>query len=386
MVGKLWKACLGLLAGIGFSAAAPGPWLPPEYAPARAVLLSDIVLEDHNGYLLLDQLLQARAEVWLLSRSARLSELRTQLQALTGLTLPKAPALHILPIPTDSVWARDWAPLFTFTASSSPLMTLLDAEYWPNRPQDDAVPQRLSQQPLTGPLRVLPLNLSLEGGDLACSRRVCVISSRALAGRPFAELQSKLARAFRQPLVLAERLPYESTGHLDMWTKFLDDETLLIAQVVPEAQQGLDKIPPPLRESYAEIGAFLERQATGVDATGLARPEALVSRLRAWMPRLKVVRVPLPLPFAEHGELIFRSYVNSLLVNGRAILPRYARDGYGHPYPDQPALRQYERQVEAVYRQAGYDPVWIPADYLILSGGAWHCATMQVPAYPSPSQ
>ena len=64
---------------------------------------------------------------------------------------------------------------------------------------------------------------------------------------------------------------------------------------------------------------------------------------------------------------MFRSYTNSLLVNGTAFVPQYATDPVHGP------------RVEAIYQDLGFKVVWVPSDSLIRDGGAVHCVTMQVP-------
>jgi agmatine/peptidylarginine deiminase len=83
----------------------------------------------------------------------------------------------------------------------------------------------------------------------------------------------------------------------------------------------------------------------------------------------------MPLPDSD----VFRSYTNSLLLNGTALIPRYIRSISGS-YPDQSLQDSYEAEVRAIYESLGYKVVFIPSDGMIDNGGAVHCVTMQVPA------
>ncbi len=97
---------------------------------------------------------------------------------------------------------------------------------------------------------------------------------------------------------------------------------------------------------------------------------------------MKIKRIPLPLPMVLNEISFFRSYVNSLLINGNVILPRFERlflDDGVHDYPDADLIANYELQVEALYREAGYAPIWANADHLVTYGGTWHCLAAQVP-------
>ena len=385
----------GQLAAAAPFAQAPGFYLPPEYAATRAVLVSEIILADENGYRLIQALLQARTEVWFLSDSvAGYDDMLSHLHQVYGLRAPDLARIRQLPVKTQSLWARDWAPLMTLPSqpqtAQQTLLRMLDTRYLPQRPLDDSVPAQIgrflqAQSPSHWRFQAVAVPLALEGGNIMCTQSDCVLSDEVLIQNPPAfpgqsggpdRINSVLAQHLDQRVSIVPRLPLESTGHLDMWAKFLDEKTLVIAEV-PE--QALKLVPRSLRQAYAEIRDFLEAQASGYDRGGQTLPNALASQLRQRIPGLKIKRVPMPVPYADGHAAVFRSYTNSLLVNGHAILPRYVRDGYGRPYPDQRLLKDYEASVQQVYEQAGFRVSWIDADYLILSGGAWHCATMQVP-------
>ncbi|NRA65625.1 MAG: agmatine deiminase family protein [Pseudobacteriovorax sp.] len=92
-----------------------------------------------------------------------------------------------------------------------------------------------------------------------------------------------------------------------------------------------------------------------------------------------VVRVPMPSPIA--GRLVvMRSYTNSLLANGTAIVPRYVKPALGlGTYQDLELIEAYEADVTLAYEAAGYRVVFVNSDQLIAAGGAVHCVTMQLP-------
>ena len=97
-----------------------------------------------------------------------------------------------------------------------------------------------------------------------------------------------------------------------------------------------------------------------------------------------VIRVPMPGPIFD-GKDVFRSYTNSLTVNGAAITPRYVTPGGSDiadragRYFDSSFRSKYEREVQGVYESYGYDFHWVDSDGMIYVGGAVHCTTMQVP-------
>lgn len=352
-------------------------YLPPEYSPVQAVLVSQVVLEDENGYHLLRVLLESGIQVWLLAEREREAEVQGHLREIYGFSRSQLAGLHLMPIRTNTLWARDWAPLMLLPRQpgSLPVLGLLDAFYARERELDDLVGTALQDEIKAfallpdWALRWQRLPLWLEGGNLICRQNECLLGDsirRRNPGQSDHELKARLAEGLDQAVSLVPTLPYESTGHLDIWLKLLDEQTLMVARI---DDQSLLLAPLPLRKQIEEMHDFLDQQAL-----------SLAQRL----PGVKIVRVPMPLPELEaDGQMSYRTYVNSLLVNGQAILPRYSRSAYGRLYRDQKLIKSYEAEVEKVYAQAGYRPVWIEADYLIPGGGAWHCATMQIPALNS---
>ena len=81
--------------------------------------------------------------------------------------------------------------------------------------------------------------------------------------------------------------------------------------------------------------------------------------------RLRVVRLPMPAPEGA----VFRSYTNSLLVNGRAVVPTYNRD----PAEGKAVLEAYRRALPE-----GWELTTVDASGAIGLGGAVHCAALEL--------
>jgi agmatine/peptidylarginine deiminase len=148
------------------------------------------------------------------------------------------------------------------------------------------------------------------------------------------------------------RMPSEGTGHIDMWAKFLNNNTVLVNQLEPATAQTDSSF----SDNLQAIHAYLEARVADLQAMGLT-----------------VVRIPMPLPLAG----MTRSYTNSLLLNGTALVPVYR-----NPAPDQDLFGDYERRVKAAYEAAGFKFVPILSDSMIAQGGAVHCVTMQYGMMP----
>lgn len=377
-------------------------FFPPEFDPMQGVIVSDHLAEFPNGKAFLSALLNAGAEVWLLSSNQALLQ-QTQSVLTDRFDVPQnqLSQLRALPVATETVWARDWAPLFAYATAQSGEVGLIDYHYYADRPLDDAVPAALSryfdpQGPQTGiHLSNLPVNVELEGGNVLCTRKHCFVSEEVLrrievttgkSGDP-ATIRSELEKYLQQDFTIVPRLPIESTGHLDIWTKLLDDHTLVIGQI---SQAGLDAVPPTLKPTYTLVRDFLEEQATGVDAAGQALPDSLAAVIHRLEPEIRIVRLPMPTPGIYQGIETFRTYTNSFLFNGTAIVPRYSgntiQDGTdpATARSQRELLLAQEQAVEKVYQDAGYQVNWIRADNLIRDGGAWHCVAMQIPRLQRP--
>jgi agmatine/peptidylarginine deiminase len=167
-------------------------------------------------------------------------------------------------------------------------------------------------------------------------------------------------------VLILPSMPYEGTQHLDLWAKFVDDRTILVSQIADEVLD-LPAYSPEDRVRAREVQSFLESRAAELQSRGF-----------------RIIRLPMPAPnFAADGYNLFRSYTNSLLLNGHVFLPRYVRpaneaDSVNGEYIDLPYVPAYEDSVERIHRELGFTVHWIPSDSMIAKGGAVHCTTMQI--------
>lgn len=162
------------------------------------------------------------------------------------------------------------------------------------------------------------------------------------------------------------RMPHETTGHIDVWAKLISESTVLVGQVT---ERAISRIPERIDQADAEeIKSFLDKQAQAFAGMGYT-----------------VVRVPMPAPIIYGG--LYRSYTNSLLLNGTLIAPSYVAPAAGviahsdgeSNYPDADLQPEYEAQLRRQIESLGLNILFVPADRLVDYGGVIHCATMQVP-------
>ncbi|HSN53149.1 MAG TPA: agmatine deiminase family protein, partial [Candidatus Sulfomarinibacteraceae bacterium] len=187
--------------------------------------------------------------------------------------------------------------------------------------------------------------VALEGGVIMSNGRgLCVTTTTLAVANPDLPFEVLVERVHRtlgcSRLVFLESPRDEATGHVDMIAKFTAPDTVLVGAFdpaeVPEEAARMDR--------NARLLASL--------STGSGR-------------RLRVVRLPMPAPEGA----VFRSYTNSLLVNGRAVIPTYDRG----PAEEAAVLDAYRRALPEGWQLATVD-----ASGAIELGGAVHCAALEL--------
>lgn len=342
-----------------------------------------------------------------------------------------------------TVWARDWAPLKTKSASESKDQIYLEFNYYPFRVNDDYAGQWLENK--LEAYKRLSMPLYNEGGNfMVNSLGFCLMTEQVLKrnqkdaweqkifvnenGEPYRGEQGEIIRDWYQAaelvpkgykmvdravyididgndkirkddvyleenqvvdyfkryagckkVVILPMMPFEGTGHIDMFAKFIDDKTVILNQIKDEQ---LGYASDKNYNMALEIQSYLEKINT------ILQNEGLITQ-----------RIPMPLPqLVDDGwgaVPLIRSYTNSLLIDAEkkvVLVPRYK---YTVDYqPDNPQANlgilkvkfiddllvdSYELSVASIYQSKGYEPKFIDSDDLILKGGAIHCVTMQLP-------
>lgn len=342
--------------------------VPPEYSPVAGVIVSDKLVLDFHKESLIKAIFKAGAKnVWMMTSSG--SNLTTSSPVLGDLRQALGTQMDALKIIREvdagerSVWARDWAPLVALShRGEAAKLRLIDLNYYPNRPGDDATARSLSEVSRDR----ISIPVYNEGGNFMINgKRNCLMTTRVLEAnsKPFREddmvLDDVAITQYYKEFVGCEdvtifpRMPVEKTGHIDMWAKFLNDDTIAVSQISDETIATTEGL---VAARAAKMQRYLEDRANDLMAMGY-----------------EVKRIPMPAPAGA-----VRSYTNSLFVNQTAIIPRYGVED--DTYPDQNLTPKYNTAVTKLYRQYGFKVEFIDADELTMSNGAIHCVTMQVPA------
>lgn len=246
---------------------------------------------------------------------------------------------------TDSIWIRDYGPQYLKSLVDSS-GAIVDFHYYRGRPHDDRIPIKFAAS--TG----LPLidrqhreAVFTEGGNLMHDGLGTVIySQRTYQYNRVANftVDQRITSAFQawQNIVLPEP-SLDSTGHVDMFMKVLNENTILVGQYTPD------------QTDYA----MLEQAASQLSqlTNGEGQP---------W----QIIRIPQPEVYYSNFVIpVVRTYTNAQMVNNIVVVPVY----------DLPS----DEEALDIYRNAlpGKEVIGVNANGIIESGGAWHCVTMEKP-------
>ncbi|MBC7658911.1 MAG: agmatine deiminase family protein [Chitinophagaceae bacterium] len=351
-----------------------------EWEPSRGVILSAPLITSFNKTQMAAAIADSGIDkLWILVPSNFRGTVETSpsfagLRQALGSNLSKVELIRQQLTGSLTVWSRDWAPQGALTASGD--LRLLDFNYFPGRDADDYTGQSM-EHVLNFPRVSVPIYN--EGGNfMTTTDGNCLMTSRVTDGNGTKERADDIVMdaegvksyyegaAGCKTVNILPRMPYEGTGHIDMWAKFLDNKTVIVNELRDEDLSLYTNAQALARAKV--IKKYFDARAADIKALGYT-----------------VIRIPVPGAIFQNGQEVYRSYTNSLAVNGNIIVPRYvapntpdvaADNGL---YFDQSLLPKYEEEVRSVYEKAGYKFTWVVSDDLIYVGGAVHCTTMQVP-------
>lgn len=406
-----------------------------EYEPSESVLVSDKIAKTMNlPYRALEAAILDTGVRLIIAGPDRTGRPWTSTQR-TDLSVLNSYSIRTVRIneDPDSIWARDWAPIMAKTIDGSGV--LLDFNYLSYRPKADMYAQTLASKVFVSAKR-LSVPLYLEGGNFQInSDGYCIVTDRIigdnaerplnmyavnekgiivdgdLVGTDSFDLDYAPGVAYQdlegnwrlrtnerfynedqirqilknyagcQKTLIVPSMPKEPTRHVDVFLKFINNETLLMSQLDPKRIEGLatghqKDIAEKMLEHQQIVASMLETEG------------------------FSVVNVPMPLPHIPvpefQDEVVVRSYVNSLLIVSRnqkktALVPSFSRgqhvpengpadSAFSYPYTDEAYIEADESKVKQTFESFGYQVKFINADWIVGDFGAIHCTTMQYPA------
>jgi agmatine deiminase len=302
--------------------------IPAEYEPVSAVVVS------YTGYTsMIREIAKAvtnygNAYIWVMSGPTSMNG------------VPKEKYVNFS-IPIDTVWMRDYGPFGLSKKMES--IAIVDTVYrhYQYRVNDDNVPKKIGQ---VQNIPVYPTDLILDGGNfMVDSYGNLFMTERTYiwnANKSKDEVNSILKNYFKVKNIYTFEYagypnePLDGTGHIDMFMKLLNDNTVLIAKNDKE----------PFKSTFDKAAKFFE---------GREAPNGK---------KYTVLRVN-----GYYDNYVWYTYTNSLIVNGYVLMPIYSK------------YSSSNIEAQKLYEQAGLKVITINSDNSITAGGSIHCVTQSIP-------
>lgn len=263
-------------------------------------------------------------------------------------------------------WMRDFAPSGMYYGTQDSLL-LVDLKYYDGREYDDTFSLKVAEE-LNLPLYSSALygeggNLMTDGfGRTFFSTVITNTNASAWAHNPVwskAQTLDTMRNLFAIDSVaeLGELFCDGGTGHIDLYTKMIDEQTIMVVKY-PDVITAGDK--KRVEDAYQYMTTMV---------SPYNRP-------------YRIYRVEHPTDDAgvysrktcNQMNQDARTFVNGLTINKTFIYPSYSNDTSGNE-------QQTEKMTEFFKSiMPGYKVVDIDSRALSVAGGEIHCITMQIPA------
>lgn len=201
-------------------------------------------------------------------------------------------------------------------------------------------------------------NIASDGtGHVFISERV--IKNNQALGLTTNEILSWFKKLFGQEVTahIIKDISSESTGHMDMYMKFLDGQNVLVAKAPEEFHEWNEPL-DLLAKNLKSIGKTVTRVDIAVDANEIKLVEKLSKS-----DRLEALK-----------KIPFRSYTNSLVTQDVAQVPRYDSDLDN--------LKKFDSEALKIYQDVfGFKTFQVGSQYSIVDGGSIHCLSSVIPNF-----
>lgn len=236
----------------------------------------------------------------------------------------------------NSVWMRDYGP--HFIRQQDRTEGIVDFIYNRPRPRDDSLPNFIGSQ---WSIPVYGSPLSHPGGNFMQDGIGTGFYSSLIYEENSGYTPAQIANLMMQyngleQVIPLKRINIEYTGHIDLWTKILNDTLIMVGEYA--AGHANDTV--------------LDNRADSLSRC----------KNREGFP-YRVVRIPMPWSTSNAPP----TYLNSFFFNNKILVPTWGLA------EDTTALRIYRDVLP------GYTVVGINCSSMSGSGGAIHCITMQCP-------
>ena len=317
-------------------------YVSPEYGKMNGIFIHVPMYSEMVSYFgkIIKSVVDSGANVYLLQSSDEQDIIYEYFLQPYGVSLND---VQFITMYNDALWSRDFGPWYVFVNGER---SIIDMKYYPYRVNDDAAPISIGE---IWNEEVYSSPVYTEGGNfMTDGLGTCWTSTGVLQGNNMTE--SQLIQQYQSYLgcdylYFVSPLTGEGTTHIDMFSKILNQDTILVGY------------------SNSNLGAYSYEIASLNEAAefykNTPKPDG-----GEW----NIVRIPMTFSDSYDGR-VYNSHTNSLIVNKHVLVPIY---GQG---TDSAALEIYEQAMP------GYTVVGIDSTSVIPSGGAIHCTTMQMPAF-----
>lgn len=321
--------------------------LRAEFRPQSALVIGANELIPLYPSIFKDLITALHGRVQVIGIISNDEQLRAGKELLREVGLPPH-AVRFLRFPINTMWIRDFGPFFvryqdgTIKVVDTDYSAVDDKERW----LDDDLPIMIGN---TLGLEVTSLPLRMEGGNLMFNGDGICVTSTTLPNRnrqrkySLEQIYGILNKHFGfTTWIYLRELNDEPTGHVDMYMKFLQPNLVVVGEMDPAEDPVnsalLDDAAKTLAENDTSLGPLV------------------------------VERIPMLPPL--NGN--WRSYLNSIIVNGAILVPTFSD---ADPAVEKKALDTYRRLMPS------WEIIPIPSDELIEKRGALHCLSFGIPQY-----
>lgn len=262
--------------------------------------------------------------------------------------------------PTNDAWCRDHGPIFVKNDRTGEV-ALTDWAYnawgdkYPPYDLDNEIPpsigRALGLRRFEHPMVLEGGSIDVNGEGLLLTSEQCLLNQNRNPhlSREQIERNLKDYLGVKQVLWVGDGIIGDDTdGHIDDITRFFRADGFVTC-VEPNRR---DKNHQILEENLERLRAF--RTPAGK--------------------KFAIVELPMPKPFAFHGQPVPASYANFLVINGAVLVPQF---------------RQRRRDAEALEIVGscfpGREAIGIDCYHLIWGLGTLHCISQQQPAFAKPT-
>jgi len=301
---------------------------------------------------------------------------------LSGAEVP-AETYTYLDLPVDSIWMRDYGP--EFVREEDGTRHVVDFKYYSARPLDDAIPGVIAAADWINAdgsaMEVHANDLGLNGGNLMTDGAGTCFASNIVYGyeKPSGWSDDDVDQAMTdylgcEQIITLQPICHDGTGHIDLYAKSMGRRAILLGEY-PSDTYFHGTNPSNMSGGYCDNYDYPNDYQDQED--NLATLEATTNLAgEPWV----ITRLPMLEPYLDGGYWVYRSYMNSNIVNGVVAMPSYY-DLQGDETADY--LLEKEAEAIAAYEEAAPNEidVWaIDSDHIIWMAGAMHCITHEIPA------